>query len=214
MDALKSPAEGKVLLRDVSWGTYERLIAEREERRNPRFHYDRGVMEIMSPSKRHETMSRVVASLIEILIVELDLDFESVGSTTFKREDLERGFEPDEGFYFSGSVELVRGKENIDLDAGDPPPELVVEVDITSPSLDKLGIYARLGVAEVWRFAGGSGEILALRGETYEAADASLAFPSLSREVLTRFVERGLTMRRPAWAREVREWASGEAKGG
>lgn len=209
MEAVKkSPAEGKVLLRDVSWETYERLVAERGERRVPRFHYDRGVMEIMSPSKRHETMSRVAASLIEEIAVAMDLDFESAGSTTFKREDLDRGFEPDECFYFSGRIELVRGKGDIDLNAGDPPPDLVVEVDITSPSLDKLGIYARLGVAEVWRFAGGSAEILALRGGAYEAAGASLAFPSLSRETLARFIERGLTMKRPAWAREVREWAS------
>ncbi|MBA2694011.1 MAG: Uma2 family endonuclease [Rubrobacter sp.] len=208
MGAVKSPAEGKVLLRDVSWGTYERLIEERGERKAPRFHYARGVMEIMSPSKRHEEIGYVVGDLVGLLAMELDLDLLGAGSTTFKREDLDRGFEPDECFYFGENIELVRGKENINLDAGDPPPNLVVEVDITNPSLDKLPIYARLGVAEVWRFPGGKAEIFALRGEEYVAADASLAFPSLSRETLARFVERGLTMKRPAWAREVREWVS------
>lgn len=212
METIKSPAEGRVLLRNVSWETYERLISEREERRTPRFHYDRGELEILSPSSRREGISRVVASLVEEVAVEMDLDVESVGSTTFKREDLERGFEPDECFYFAENIELVRGKENIDLDAGDPPPNLIIEVDTTNPSLDKLSIYARLGVAEVWRFAGGSAEILALRSGAYEAAAASLAFPSLSRKTLTRFVERGLAMRRPAWAREVREWASGKSR--
>ncbi|CAN5523517.1 MAG: Uma2 family endonuclease [Actinomycetota bacterium] len=213
MATVESPAEGRVLLRNVSWGTYERLVEERGEGRVPRFHYDRGVMEIMSPSKRHETMSRVAALVVEILVVELDLDVETVGSTTFKREDLDRGFEPDESFYFNENIELVRGREKIDLDAGDPPPDLVVEVDVTNPSLDKLGIYARLGVSEVWRFAGGNAEIFVLRDETYEAADASLVFPLLSRETLFRFVERGLEMRRPAWAREVRGWVSGEGRG-
>ncbi len=212
METVESPAEGRVLLRNVSWETYERLIEEREERRNPRFHYDRGAMEIMSPSKRHETVSRVVALLIETLAVELDLDVESAGSTTFKREDTDRGFEPDESFYFNENIELVRGKENIYLDAGDPPPNLVVEVDVTNPSLDKLGIYARLGVLEVWRFSGGLAEVLVLRGETYEAAETSLVFPFLSRETLFRFVERGLEMKRPAWAREVREWVSRQAR--
>lgn len=145
METIESPAEGSALLRNVSWETYERLIAEREERRVPRFHYDRGMMEVMSPPKRHETISRIAALLIEMLVVEMDV--EAVGSTTVKREDLARGFEPDESSYFSGNIELVRGNENINPDAGDPPPDLVIEVDITNPSLDKLGIYARLGVA-------------------------------------------------------------------
>ena len=79
-----------MLLRNVSWETYERLIDEREERRVPRFFYDRGVMEISSPSKEHETVARVVALLVEELAVEWDLDLESAGSTTFKREDLAR----------------------------------------------------------------------------------------------------------------------------
>lgn len=203
----KSPAEGKVLLRDASWETYERLIEERGEKKAPRFHYDRDVMEIMSPSSMHEGVSRIVASLVDIMAEEMELDLFGVGSTTFKSERFERGFEPDECFYLGENAEVVRGKENIELDSGDPPPSLVVGVDITSPSLNKLEIYARLGVAEVWRFSGGVAEIFVLRGEEYEAADTSLAFPSLSREVLMRFIEHGLAMKRPAWAREVREEA-------
>ena len=99
VELAKSPTEQRVLLRNVSWETYERLIAEREERPVPRFFYDRGVLEIVSPSKGHESVSRVVALLVEELAVELDLDVESAGSTTFKREDITRGFEPDECFY-------------------------------------------------------------------------------------------------------------------
>ncbi len=99
--AAKSPAEGGVLLRNASWGTYERLI---EERRVPRFFYDRGVLEIMSPSAEHDRVSRVVALLAEEVAVDLDVD--SVGSTTFKREDFSRGFEPDESFYFSGNTKV------------------------------------------------------------------------------------------------------------
>jgi Uma2 family endonuclease len=196
---------GKVLLRDVSWRTYDRLIEERRERRTPRFHYDRGVMEIVSPSSMYEGISRIVASLVDIMTEEINLDVFGAGSTTFKREDPGRGFEPDECFYFSDNAERVRGKEGMDLGAGDPPPDLVVEVDVTSPSLDKPGIYAHLGVAEVWRFSGGGAEILVLRGGAYETAEASLAIPFLARDSLARFVERGLTIKRPAWAREVRE---------
>jgi Uma2 family endonuclease len=209
VEALGGSAEQRVLLRNVGWETYERLIAEREERRVPRFYYDRGVLELLSPSIEHEMVSRVVALLVELLAVELDVDVINAGSTTFKREDLERGFEPDECFYFCGNIERVRGKKNIDLDAGDPSPDLVFEADLTNPSLDKLPIYARLSVREVWRYAGGRMEVLELRGESYEAVTESHALPLLTSEVLTRLVEEGLTSRRPDWVRKVREWARG-----
>lgn len=207
-EAVKSPRQDqRVLLRSVSWETYERLVAEREERPVPRFFYDRGVLEIVSPSKSHESVSRVVGLLVEELAVEMDLDVESAGSTTFKREDLEGGFEPDECFYFR-SIECVRGKRDVDLDAGDPPPDLVVEVDVTNPSLDKLPIYARLGIAEVWRYiAGGRMEMLELRGGSYGAIAESRVLPFLMGDALVRFVEEGLTTRRPTWVRGVREWA-------
>ncbi len=206
VEALRSSAEQRVLLRNVGWGTYERLISEREERRVPRFYYDRGVMEILSPSRTHERVSRIIALLVEVLAEEMGLDVDSAGSTTFRREDLERGFEPDECFYFR-NVERVRAEDDLDLDAGDPPPDLVFEADLTSPSLDKLPIYAGLGVREVWRYAGGRMEMLELRGEGYEAITESGVLPPLTSDVLTRLVEEGLTSRRPDWVRKVREWA-------
>ncbi len=207
METVKTPAERRVLLRNVSWETYERLIEEREERPVPRFFYDRGVMEIMSPSKRHETISEVISSLIEYIAVEVDLDFESAGSTTFKREGMARGFEPDKCFYFSENIERVRGKDDIDLDAGDPPPDIVVEVDITSPSISKLPIYARLGVPEVWIHDGDRISILTLRDSDYAEVSESSFLPSVTGEILTKFVSEGLKMGRPAWAKRVREWA-------
>ena len=203
-----------MLLRNVSWETYERLMDEREERRVPRFSYDQGVMEILSPSKEHETVARVVALLVEELAVEWDLDVESAGSTTFRRGDLARGFEPDECFYFT-NIEAVRGKRNIDLNAGDPPPDLIFEADVTNPSLNKLPIYARLGVAEVWRYDGGRLEILSRNGagDGYEAIASSAYLPSLTSTDLTRFVREGLTTRRPTWVRKLRDWARDRPEG-
>jgi Uma2 family endonuclease len=212
VEPVKSPAEGRVLLRNVSWETYERLIDEREERSVPRFFYDRGELEIVSPSFEHDRISRIVALLVELVAAEIGLDLESAGSTTFKSGAFKQGFEPDECFYFSGNAEGVRGKKNIDLDAGDPPPDLVVEVDLTNPSLSKLPIYAHLGVAEVWRLPGGKPEILvpASSGAGYEASERSRALPLLTNDALSRLVEEGLTTRRPDWARQVREWARRE----
>ena len=94
-EALKNREERRILLPNASWGTYERLLAEREERRNPRFFYDRGVLEISSPSTEHDGASRVIATLVEILAEDADADLFNAGSTTFKSEDLSRGFEPD-----------------------------------------------------------------------------------------------------------------------
>lgn len=211
METVESPVEGRVLLRNVSWGTYERLLAEREERSVPRFFYDRGELEILSPSFEHEQISEIIAELVGELAVELEVDLVGAGSTTFKHESLSRGFEPDKSFYFSRNAALVRGKKRIDLDAGDLPPDLVVEVDVTNPSLDKLPIFARLGVGEVWRLAGGRLEILAPdeTGEGYEVVSGSRVLLPLKVEDLNRLVEKGLTSDRPAWVREVRGWARG-----
>ncbi len=214
-EALKSLPEGRVTLRNVGWETYELLVEEDPGRSAPRFFYDRGVLEIVSPSFEHEQIARVIASLVEELTVELDIDVVGACSTTFQREDLSRGFEPDASFYFSENATKVRGKRRISLDAGDPPPDLVVEVDITSPSASKLPIYASLGVAEVWRHDGDRLAILGLlredaeEGEYYaEIPESALLAPArVPGESLTRFVQEGLTSGRPAWTRRVRAWS-------
>ena len=219
-EALKNREEHRILLPNASWGTYERLLAEREERRSPRFFYDRGVLEIVSPSAEHDRISRVIAALVELLAEEADSDVENVGSTTFKREDLARGFEPDECFYFGGNAgrvrKIVAGKGNLDLDSGDPAPDLVVEVDVTSPSLDKLPIYSRLGAPEVWRYDGGRLVILGLAGEVdggeelcYAEAPEGAFLPGATGDAVTRLVAQGLALDRRVWRRRVREWTRG-----
>lgn len=213
-EAVKSPPEGRVTLRNVGWETYERLVEEDPDRSAPRIFYDRGEMEIVSPSFEHEAIGDTIASLVDRLTMELEIDVVPARSTTFKSEEFERGFEPDASFYFAGKIPRVRGKRRIDLDAGDPPPDLVVEVDITSPSASKLPIYARLGVSEVWRHDGDRLAILGLRQDAEEEGhyaevpeSAFLAPARVPGRSLTRFVEEGLTSERPAWTRRVREWA-------
>lgn len=214
-EVLKSSPDGRVVLRNVGWETYERLVEEDPGRSAPRFFYDRGELEILSPSFEHGQIARITASLIDRLAVELEIDVVDAGSTTFKHEDFERGFEPDASFYFSGKISQVRGKKRIDLDAGDPPPDLVVEVDITSPSTSKLPIYARLGVPEVWRHDGSRLAILGLtrqgEGPDYvEIPRSDLLAPARLRgESLTRLVGEGLSSDRPGWTRKVREWVRG-----
>jgi Uma2 family endonuclease len=218
VEALKSPPEGRVTLRNVGWETYKMLVEEDPGRSAPRFFYDRGVLEIVSPSFEHEAIADVISSLVNELAVELEIDVTPARSTTFKREDFARGFEPDASFYFPDNAAKVRGKRRISLDAGDPPPDLVVEVEITSPSASKLPIYARLGVAEVWRHDGNRLSVLGLQqneeGYYAEIPESTfLAPPRVSGESLTHFVKEGLTSERPAWTRRVHEWAR-ELRGG
>ncbi len=209
METVERSVEQKVILHNVRWETYERLLAEQESSSAPRFTYDRGELEIMSPSTEHEEYNRTIALLVEIFAVEAGLDVRNVGSMTFRREDLERGFEPDSCFYVQNETR-VSGKTQINL-AVDPPPDLVIEVDITSPSLNKLPIYAQIGVPEVWRYDGGRLEILRLERTEYAAAPTSTTLPPLTSSVLSDLVYKSRATKRRAWIRKVREWARSNA---
>jgi Uma2 family endonuclease len=209
METIKSPAEHRVILHNTSWETYEHLLADHRDSSSPRFAYDRGVLEIMVVSSRHERPNRLIAQLVEVVAEEMDLDLENLGSTTFMREDLQRGFEPDSCFYVQ-SEEHIRGKVEIDSHV-DPPPDLDIEVDITSPSLDRFSIYAHFGVPEVWRYDGERVEVYKLRNGEYVEVANSLALPWFTSDILTRLVAQGLTMRRRYWTRKVREWARGRS---
>ena len=209
METVERSVERKVILHNVRWETYERLLTEQESSSAPRFTYDRGELEIMSPSTEHEEYNRTIALLVEIFAVEAGLDVRNVGSMTFRREDLERGFEPDSCFYVQNETR-VSGKTQIDL-AVDPPPDLVIEVDITSPSLNKLPIYAQIGVPEVWRYDGERLEILRLERTEYAAVPTSATLPPLTSPVLSDLVDKSRTTKRRAWISEVREWARSNA---
>ncbi|MGF1471211.1 MAG: Uma2 family endonuclease [Rubrobacteraceae bacterium] len=203
MDTVKSPAEQRVLLSNVSWETYEALLADHRSSSAPRFFFDRGMLEIVSPSSEHEKLNRRIAQLVLAVTEEMSIEAEDFGSTTFRREDLERGFESDSCFYIQNE-ERVRGKDRIDLTV-DPPPDLVIEIDITSPSINKLPIYAQLGVPEVWRYDGEKLGILKLGDDGYAEVPESTALPSLTGSVLTGLVERSKSSRRTVWLREVRQ---------
>lgn len=203
-----SRAEERIILRDVSWETYEQLLSNYEAGGGPRFTYDRGMLEIMSPSSEHEELSEIITQLIYILAEEWNIEYRSFGSTTFRREKLETGFEPDACFYIQ-SVDRISGVKNLNL-AVHPPPDLAVEVDITSPSLNKLPVYARIGVPEIWRYDGRRLTVLVLRGDSYIEAERSSGMPRLTSLWLSRLITQGESMKRSAWVRAVREWAQSE----
>jgi Uma2 family endonuclease len=204
MATVVSPPEQSVVIANVSWRTYVNLVEDLAESSTPRLTFDRSTLEIMSRTKKHERLNRVLAQLVEVLTDELGLDMENLGSTTFKREDLERGFEPDSCFYFE-QAELVRSTEELDLSV-DPSPELVIEIDVTSTSIHKDPIYAQLGVREVWRYDGDELRIGKLVGEAYVASETSEALPLVTATVLSQFLERSRTVKRPELVKSFRQW--------
>ncbi len=202
--AVQSPPGQRVVLHNLSWKTYDRLLEEVSECSSLRLTYDRGTLEIMSPSEEHEELNRSLAYLVEALVTELDLDSRSLGSATFRREDLDRGFEADSCFYIQ-NASRVAGKRKLDLTT-DPPPDLVVEVGLTSSAVDKLDIYANLGVPEVWRCRAYAVRILRLVSGRYEESLSSLAFPFLTAEKLSELLSQGRNVRRSQWIKRLRAW--------
>ena len=204
MASILNPPEQRVLLNNVSWKTYERLLMDLNDSCAPRLTYDRGTLEIMSPSSEHERYNRTIAQIVEELAVEMNLDFDSLGSTPFKRDDLDRGFEPDSCFYIQ-NVTSIRRKKRIDL-AVDPPPDLIIEIDITSTSLDRFSIFAAVAVVEIWRFNGSRLTIHELKSGTYEERDTSLAFTDISAAEITALIKDSERITRPEWVRRLRQW--------
>jgi Uma2 family endonuclease len=202
----RAGAEKRIVLHGVSWETYERLVAELEtESGGIRLAYDRGFLEIMCPSFLHENYKWRLGRMIEILAEEIDCDFVAGGSTTFRRESLQRGLEPDECYWLAHAAAVGQKKE-IDLDV-DPPPDLAMEVDLTTDSLNKQAIYASLGVPEVWRYDGESLAVLRLGPDgAYAVVEDSASFPQIALSELTRFLERRRETSDQQWVKEFRRW--------
>lgn len=197
-------SEQRTILRNISWRLYEQMLSEKQDVTNPRFYYDEGVLEIMTVSSEHEEESYNLAKLVDVIAEELEINIRGFGSTTFKREDMRKGFEPDACFYVQ-SLPAIRGKRKIDL-WEDPPPDLVIEIDITSPSLPRFPIFAALGVPEVWRYKNEQVQFFRLENTEYVEIENSIAFPLLNRTTATELLSESLTMESVEWLRRVRSW--------
>lgn len=192
-----------MLLQNVSWQEFETILAELGECRSSRLAYYRGTLEIVAPLPKHEQAKVVIADLLKVLLDELDMDWEPLGSTTFKREDMESGIEPDDCFYIQNHA-LMIGKERLDLSV-DPPPDLALEIDITSKT--QLNAYEALRVPEIWRYEKGRLQINVLQDGKYIESQTSLTFPTFPViEGISQFLEMSRTAgTRPA-LRAFRQW--------
>ncbi|MEA5583436.1 Uma2 family endonuclease [Nodularia harveyana UHCC-0300] len=203
MIAVKNRAD-RVVLYNISWKQFENLLQDLGESRAARIAYDNGNLEIMTPLPEHEYYKKSFSIAIEDIALELDLKYESYGSTTWKQQSRMAGLEPDDCFYFQNEA-AIRGKLDLDLNQ-DPPPDLALEIDVTSKSLNRFPIYARLGVPEIWCYDSGELKIYLLQNGEYIESETSLVFPSLPIRELPRLIEENRTEGRRAMRKAVREW--------
>jgi len=197
------PPGQQLIITDVSWLMYEQLLEEFGEKRGSRINYSEGVLEIMVPLPEHEFDKGIISYLVIALLEELDIDFITLGSTTFKSELMKRGIEADDCFYIEHEA-VIRGKNRLDLTV-DPPPDLALEIDITSRT--RLDNYEVLGVKELWRFNGTQLEINVLESGKYIQVNESPHFPGFPlHELIPQYIERNKIDGRNKTMKAFRTW--------
>ena len=196
--------EEHIILRGISWKIYEALMKEHESRSAPRFTFNQGCLEIYMPSQKHEKKAEFLTDIVKTFAEEREIELLSIRSTTFKKVNLEKGVEPDGCFYLQ-SYDQVFGTQKIDLEQF--PPDLVLEVDIFSPSINRFPIYAEFKVPEIWLYADDKVKIYVFDGKKYLESAESLALPEVTGELLTHLLAESETLKRSAWLKNVRDSA-------
>lgn len=197
-------AAQRFVLHDISWKDYQTFLMILQDR-PIRLTYDRGTLELMTPLSIHERYKMLIGRVINIITEELDIPVVAAGSTTFHRQALARGLEPDQCYYFS-SAGKVADWAHIDLDV-DPPPDLAVEIDVTKDSRRRLAIYAALKIRELWRFDGERLEVLQLQeNAAYKVMPRSEIFPQAAMAEIGRFLSQFAVGDDTRWARAFRQW--------
>jgi Uma2 family endonuclease len=188
----------------VSWEQYEKFL-EAVGKRRLRVTYDRGRLEFMTTSHVHEMYKSLFGYILFVLMDELDIPMRALGSTTFRKQALQRGLEPDQCYYLR-SAARVRDWRKLDL-ATAPPPDLALEIEVSRGVVDRLGVYAGLGVPEVWSFDGERMVVRRLREGGYEIRPRSEELPFVPVEDIAGLMAQGMNSQDDrAFARAIREW--------
>jgi Uma2 family endonuclease len=204
---IEVPPGQQVLLKNVSWQMLEDILAELGESRAARISYSHGILEIMTPLAEHEDSKIIIGNLVEILLEELDLEFRNLGSTTFKNAQMLEAVEADACFYIQNEI-AIRGKSRINLET-DPPPDLAIEIDITSRT--RFNNYQILGVPELWRYNGKELEMNVLADGKYLPSNLSPTFPQFPLiTIIPQFLKQSKTSGRNATIKAFRNWVKEE----
>jgi Uma2 family endonuclease len=207
LNRIEIPAGQRIYLHDIDWQEFEQILLELGEKRATRIAYFDGELEIRMPLPEHERAKALISHLLVVLLEELDLSWESLGSSTFKKESMKAGIEPDDCFYIKNCRAMI-GKKRLDLTI-DPPPDLAIEVDLTSPT--QISAYEALGVPEIWRYKNGKLAIFILTDGSYIESSICPTFPTLPvREGISRLLECSteilMSEARKEFRQEVRQW--------
>lgn len=198
--------QAAVILSNVAWKTYKQFVKETMDKIvNPLFYYENENLLIMTKSSEHEFANDYIVLFINFVCVEWGINCGSLGSATYTKDDIEKGFEPDSCFYFENEAK-IRGVKRLDMNVH-PAPDLIVEIDITNLSTFRQHIFAVFGVPEIWRFDGEKMQILRLKNDKYVEISNSLALPKVTAKKLTEFVQKSEILSRLEWISEVRNWA-------
>ncbi len=209
LNQLIVPVGHQLLIKDISWSGYKNILAELGENRNARVSYSQGVLEIMAPLPEHEVSKVIIGDFVKALLEELDMEFWSLGSTTFDQEKMAAGVEPDDCFYIQNEA-AVRGKNRIDLTV-DPPPDLAIEIDITSRT--RFNNYEVLGVPELWRWNGNKLEINVLVDGKYVKSTSCIFSGLAIAEVIPEYLTRSKIDGRNAAMKAFRAWVQASRLG-
>lgn len=195
----------RFLIHNVPWSGYEAMLAILGDR-PIRVTYDRGDLELMSPSIAHEESGRLLGLFVQALAEELGFPCLGLKSATWRRRLEERGLEADESFYLANAERIVALGKKVDLNVN-PPPDLCIEVEITRSALERMPIYEALGVPEVWRYDGETLRVAALGPDgTYSYGDQSPSMPFLPIAEVVRLVALAEGMEHARWGRMIRSW--------
>jgi len=204
---IRVPPGQRVQFENISWTDFEAILDELGEHRGTRIAYSAGILEIMAPLPEHETAKVFIGDFVKILLDEMTLEWISLGSTTFKQQLMAAGIEPDDCFYIQNCGRMV-GRDRLDL-AVDPPPDLVIEVDLTSKT--QISAYAALRVPEVWCYDSGILKICVLRDSNYVDINVSPTFPNFPLlEVIPQFIKRSQTEVMSSVRRAFQQWVREE----
>ena len=209
---LDVPPGKSLLLHDIGWADFEAILEELGHHRGTRIAYDCGLLEIMAPLPEHKYFKETLGDALKDIAETLNQAYVSCGSAAWRKQAEQAGLEPDNCFYFQNEA-LVRGKLTFDLNQ-DPPPDLALEIDITSKSLSRFPIYAKLGVLEIWRFEHGELNIYRLQSGEYIQASKSEIFPNLRIQELPRntVICRKVQAGRPILNNAAKRWRGGWAR--
>jgi len=188
-DVVSQMSDGAVeTFHNVTWDEYEELLEQVGEARGLRISFNNRTLKVMSLSLEHETYADFIKRLVSVLSLRLRINIRFSGSATMRKKKKSKGNEPDAGFYVQ-TASVIGNRLDLDF-AVDPPPDVVVEIDIHHDSTDNYPIYAALGVPEIWRYDGWQAAIYHLKGNEYVEVEASLALPMITPAILSEYLTR------------------------